>query len=107
MEKLPLQYSQDWKSLDVSVLQVLIFENHLHILNDQRERETHLAYERDELTALEMVDSGSHQLAFFLNPTKVDELTEVAGGGERMPQKSTFFYPKLGTGLVMNKLPVK
>ena len=107
MEKINLNYSQDWKGLDVSVLQILIFEKHLHILNDQRERETHLSYERDELTALELVDNGSHQLAFLLNPTKVDELTTVAGGGERMPQKSTFFYPKLGTGLIINKLPLK
>ncbi|UNC91543.1 DUF1015 domain-containing protein [Candidatus Contubernalis alkaliaceticus] len=106
MEKMNLNCSKHWKALDVSVLQVLIFEKYLNIHDDMRERESHLSYERDEISALEAVDSGSYQLAFFMNPTKVDELTNVAGGGERMPQKSTFFYPKLGTGLVLNKLPV-
>ncbi|MDO9573586.1 MAG: DUF1015 domain-containing protein [Candidatus Contubernalis sp.] len=106
MEKMNINYSRDWKGLDVSVLQIMIFEKHLHIQDAMRERESHLTYERDEISAIESVDNGSHQLAFFMNPTKVDELTAVAGGGERMPQKSTFFYPKLGTGLVINKLPI-
>lgn len=106
MEKMDLNCSGHWKTLDVSVLQVIIFEKHLHIQDAMRERESHLTYERDEISAIESVDNGSHQLAFFMNPTKVDELTAVAGGGERMPQKSTFFYPKLGTGLVINKLPI-
>jgi len=53
---------------------------------------------------LPTVDTGEYQLAFFLNPTLVEEVTEVAGNGEKIPQKSTFFYPKLITGLVLNQL---
>ena len=43
-------------------------------------------------------------MVFFLNPTRVEEVIQVAGNGEKMPQKSTFFYPKLITGLVVNPL---
>ena len=50
------------------------------------------------------VDDGSHQLAFLLNPTKVQEVVAVAKAGDKMPQKSTYFYPKLLTGLVINPL---
>ena len=107
MNRSNLNRSSEWKSLDVSVLQVMIMEKLLHIEEAQREKETHLTYARDEKFALEAVDTGSHQLAFFMNPTKVEEITTVAGGGERMPQKSTFFYPKLVTGLVINQLPLE
>jgi uncharacterized protein (DUF1015 family) len=54
--------------------------------------------------ALRMVESGRCALAFFLNATPPERVLEVADAGERMPQKSTFFYPKLPTGLVMYPL---
>ncbi len=50
------------------------------------------------------VDGGRARCAFILNPTKVEEIKDVALDGEKMPQKSTYFYPKLITGLVMNSL---
>ena len=50
-----------------------------------------------------MVDRGEHQLVLFLNPTKVTQVRAVAESGEVMPQKSTYFYPKLLTGLVMRE----
>jgi len=106
MDHFDLDYSPDWKDLDVSVLQVIIMENILEIKSTQRKEESNLTYKRDEKESIEEVDRGSHQLAFFLNPTRVEEIITVAGGGERMPQKSTFFYPKLITGLVINLLPV-
>lgn len=106
MNKIDLPHSRNWRGLDVSVLQVLIMEKHLAIGGIQRKNETHLTYTRDEEYALESVENGSHQLAFFLNATKIEEVTKIAGGGEKMPQKSTYFYPKLITGLVLNRLPV-
>ena len=51
-----------------------------------------------------MVESDEMQCAFILNPTRVEEIGAVAAAGEKMPQKSTYFYPKLITGLVMNNL---
>ena len=50
------------------------------------------------------MESGQYALAFFLNPTPTERVLEVADAGERMPQKSTYFYPKLPTGLVMYPL---
>ena len=49
------------------------------------------------------MDNGESNACFLLNPTRVEEIGEVAANGEKMPQKSTYFYPKLITGLVMNK----
>jgi uncharacterized protein (DUF1015 family) len=48
------------------------------------------------------VDKGRAQLAFLLNPTQPEDVRDVAFGHERMPQKSTDFYPKLMTGLMLN-----
>ena len=53
---------------------------------------------------LAMVDSGAYQAAFFLRPTRVEQVRELAAAGENMPPKSTFFYPKLLTGLLFNPL---
>ncbi len=50
------------------------------------------------------MESGESCCCFLLNPTRVEEIGAVAGCGEKMPQKSTYFYPKLITGLVMNNL---
>jgi uncharacterized protein (DUF1015 family) len=50
------------------------------------------------------VESGEYALAFLLNPTSPQRVLEVADSGERMPQKTTYFYPKIPTGLVMNPL---
>lgn len=94
--------SAAWKRLDVSILHTLILEKQLGIGSRQRADESNLTYTRDENFALASVDNGSTQLCFFMNPTKVEEVTNIATGGEKMPQKSTYFYPKIVTGLVIN-----
>ncbi|HHV73007.1 MAG TPA: DUF1015 domain-containing protein [Clostridia bacterium] len=88
--------------LDVSVLQQKILEKHLSIGAGEREKETNLIYTRDEEFALRAVLEKQCQLCFFLNPTRVTEVTDVADENGKMPQKSTYFYPKLITGLVLN-----
>jgi len=50
------------------------------------------------------VDAGVRQAAFFMNPVKMQQLKLVTDAGEKMPQKSTYFYPKIYTGLTINKL---
>ena len=50
------------------------------------------------------IDAGRKQVAFFMNPVKMQQLKMVTEAGERMPQKSTYFYPKVYTGLTINKL---
>lgn len=103
-QMMPEDKSPAWQRLDVSILHTLIIEKHLGICGELRARADHITYTREEEGALDDVDRGEYQLAFFLNPTLVEEVTEVAGQGEKMPQKSTFFYPKLITGLVINQL---
>jgi uncharacterized protein (DUF1015 family) len=63
-----------------------------------------LEYTRDGLETLSRVDSGEYQLAFLLNPTPISSVLAVADAGTRMPQKSTYFYPKTPAGLVINPL---
>lgn len=89
--------------LDVSILQQEILEKHLAIGAGERENESHLIYTRDEILAAQAVLNNQAQACFFLNPTKVTEVTDVADESGKMPQKSTYFYPKLITGLVINK----
>ncbi len=96
---MPDDKSEAWKQLDVSVLHAAIFDKLLSINNN----EGNITYVRDSDEADEKVADGSHVGAFFMNPTRVEQLKAVAELGEMMPQKSTYFYPKLLTGLVINK----
>jgi len=63
-----------------------------------------ITYTNDVDEAVRLVDEKGYQLAFFLNPTKIEEITTLATKLEKMPHKSTFFYPKLLSGLVLNKI---
>lgn len=101
---LPAVGSRAYRQLDVTVLHRLVLEDLLGIDANKVEDESHLTYTRDEAEALDLVDQGRAQLAILLNPTLPSEVRDVALAGDRMPQKSTYFYPKLPTGLVMNPL---
>ena len=96
--------SDAWRNLDVSVLHSLILEKYLGIDKANMANQVTLTYTRSLEEALGSVRSGESQCAFLLNPTRVTEIRDVAAAGEKMPQKSTYFYPKLITGLVMNQL---
>ena len=89
----------EWKELDVSVLHSAVFDGILSISN----AEGNITYVKDPEDAESLVRDGSHTGAFFLNPTRVEQLKAVAELGEMMPQKSTYFYPKLLTGIVINR----
>ena len=94
-----------WKHLDVSILHTILMDNLLGIDAKALELERNVTYERYKDSAIEKVKKDSkYQLAFFLNPTKVHQVKEVAKLGERMPQKSTDFFPKLLSGLTINKI---
>jgi uncharacterized protein (DUF1015 family) len=66
--------------------------------------EAHVTFSKDPADAFARLEAGDFQVGFFLNPTGLDQVREVALGGERMPQKATYFYPKLPTGLVFQDL---
>jgi uncharacterized protein (DUF1015 family) len=91
-----------WKKLDVSVLHGVIFNNIL-ALKDKARDEDNIVYTRDPEFAVKEMKRGMFDAAFLLNPTRVGQVREIAAIGERMPHKSTYFYPKLVTGLVINK----
>jgi uncharacterized protein (DUF1015 family) len=102
------QASDALRSLNVSVLHKLILEDLLGIGEEQLAAKSNLEYVKDTPTAIEsiidMVDSGQKQVAFFLNPEKMDLIRAVAEEGSVMPQKSTYFFPKVYTGLTIYKL---
>lgn len=90
------------RELDVNILHTLILERFLGIDKANMANQTNLTYTRSLREALDGVEAGAYQCAFILNPTRVEEIRDVAAAGEKMPQKSTYFYPKLITGLTMN-----
>lgn len=103
VKKLLPDMSDAYCGLDVSVLHSLVLERILGIDKENMANQKNLTYTRSRREALEAVDMDGADCSFILNPTKVSEIRDVAAAGEKMPQKSTYFYPKLITGLVMNK----
>jgi len=75
----------------------------LKIDTKKSEHQQYVAYTVDIKTAMDRVDSGEFDLAFFVNATKMDQVRRLAEKGVRLPQKATYFYPKLLSGLVINK----
>ena len=102
MEKIMAGAGKAVRELDVSVLHSLILEQHLKIDKENMAKQINLTYTRSAQEALDAANSTAN-CAFMLNPTRVEEIAAVAAAGDKMPQKSTYFYPKLITGMVMNK----
>jgi len=102
------------RELDVAILHALILERHLGIDAEALEKETNVEYVKaigkavsESVAKIEKAaraGAGAYQALFFMNPTRVDQVQAVASQGEKMPQKSTFFYPKVYTGVVINRL---
>ncbi len=97
-------HAEAWNELDVAVSQQLVLENILGLHAEDMSAGTYVSYVRDPQQALQAVQSGEAQAALLLNATRVRQIRDVAQADERMPQKSTYFYPKLITGLVINPL---
>ena len=108
MEHLVPDRSAAWKALDVSILHKLILEQILGIDEQKLVRSENIEYVKDTANAIDesiaQIDAGRKQAAFFMNPVKIQQLKVVTDAGERMPQKSTYFYPKVYSGLTINKL---
>ena len=99
---LPTARSQAWRSLDVSLLHTLAVDP--LIAETGRPREEVLRYTRDPHEAFAEVRDGRASAAFFLNPTPVKSVLDVADARDLMPEKSTYFHPKLPAGLVLRDL---
>jgi uncharacterized protein (DUF1015 family) len=92
------------RSLDLSALHVAVLGDRLGITEADIAEGTRLAYTRDEADARGRVARGEAGAAILVRPTPLDQLADVASAGDVMPQKSTYFYPKLLTGMVFNPL---
>jgi uncharacterized protein (DUF1015 family) len=103
------QASEAWRRIDVAVFQELLLKGALGISDEAIREGDRLTYTRSAEEAVAAVRAGTTgtngaSLAALLNPTPPAAMRDVALAGERMPQKSTYFYPKLITGLVINPL---
>jgi uncharacterized protein (DUF1015 family) len=97
------KHSDVYKKLDVTILHTLILDKFLGIGEKQLKEQSNVKYIRHRDKAIEIVNKENIQMAFLMNPTKVAEVKSVADKNERMPQKSTDFYPKLLSGLTINR----
>ncbi len=92
------------RSLDVNLLHVLVFQKRLNIQAGDLTAGQYVSYFKEPEEAALALGSGKGEIAFFLNPTQVHQVRDVGLAGETMPSKSTFFYPKMLSGLVINPL---
>jgi uncharacterized protein (DUF1015 family) len=103
----PAGASEPSRRLGVTILHHFILDQLLGIDKAKLEAFTNVDYCRYRDDAVKAAESGGMQCAFLLNPTDVAHVKAVAETGERMPQKSTDFYPKLLAGLLMMPLEMK
>ncbi len=101
-QMMPYFHSELYKRLDVSVVDHIILEKVLE-LSSEREEVT-LGYSHSRKDAVDRVLSGEYQLAFLLSPVRAETIKAIADIGDRMPRKSTYFYPKAPAGLVFYQL---
>lgn len=104
LETLLPDISEAQRGLDVVLLHRLILEKGLGITPEAVEAERNVGYEREIDVAIMSVDEGKAQLACLLNPVRVQQVVEIALGGDVLPQKSTDFYPKLLSGLAIYRI---
>lgn len=98
------EQSDAYNALDVTILHTLILEQQFGIDAAALAAGGRVSYTIDAADAIAKVESGEYNAAFLLRPTPVEQVQEVAAAGDKMPQKSTYFYPKLATGLVLRPL---
>jgi uncharacterized protein (DUF1015 family) len=95
---------EPYRRLDTAVLETLLITGPFGLTEDDISHLTGMGYSRTDDEALALVLDGDFDLAFFLRPTPVQQVRDIAAAGVNMPPKSTFFYPKVPTGLLFNPL---
>ena len=96
--------SDAYRRLDAAIFEELILRRTLGMSDDDIAAKRGLGYATGTAEALRQLDEGNYQAAFLLRPTPVEQVREVAAAGETMPPKSTYFFPKLVTGIAFNPL---
>jgi uncharacterized protein (DUF1015 family) len=99
-----LDHSDAYRSLDTAVLEALVLRDTLGMSEDDIAAQRGVTYAKSTDAALAAVESGAVDAAFFTRATPIDQVQAVAAAGEAMPPKSTYFYPKVPTGLVFSLL---
>jgi uncharacterized protein (DUF1015 family) len=97
-------HAEPYRRLDTAVLEALILKGALQMTDEDVDHLNGLGYARSHDEALALVQSSEYDAAFFMAPTPVDRVQAVAATGESMPPKSTYFFPKVPTGLLFNPL---
>jgi uncharacterized protein (DUF1015 family) len=97
-------HAEPYRRLDTAVLEALILKGALGMTDDDIDHLAGLGYARDFAQALNLVQSGEYDAGFFMGATPVQRIQEVAAAGESMPPKSTYFFPKVPTGLLFSDL---
>lgn len=97
-------HSEAYRHLDTGILETLLLKGALGLGDDDISHFNGLFYARDTVEALRVVRSGEYDAAFLMRPTPIEQVRDVAAEGENMPPKSTYFFPKLLTGLLLNPL---
>jgi uncharacterized protein (DUF1015 family) len=97
---MPEGHSKAYRSLEVSIVQHVIIETLLGITDE----DDLVSYTPSTDAARKFVEAGQYQLAFLLNPISAKTIKEIVDASDRMPRKSTYFHPKLPSGLVINRL---
>jgi len=95
---------EPYRKLDTAVLEALVLRGALGMSEDDISHLRGLDYSKNLSDAIERVESGAADAGFFMRATPVEQVREVAEAGESMPPKSTYFFPKVPTGLVFNPL---
>ncbi len=106
MQQLAPEMGPELRGLDVTTLHVLLMEHVLGVSTRNAVNTDAVAYTHDAEEALAEVENGGCKAAFILNPPSAGEMIDVSLKGDKMPQKSTYFFPKLVTGLVIHKVEV-
>jgi len=104
MQSLAKEMCPELRALDVSTLHVLLMEHILGVSTRDAVNTETVSYDHNAEQALQEVEDGHCKAAFILNPPTADQIINASLTGEKMPQKSTYFFPKLLTGLVINKV---
>jgi uncharacterized protein (DUF1015 family) len=96
--------SDAYRHLDTAVLETLILKSALGMGDEDIDHLRQLGYARDSAEALELVTSGAYDATFLMAPVPIERVRAIAAAGESMPPKSTYFFPKVPTGLVFSSL---
>jgi uncharacterized protein (DUF1015 family) len=96
--------AEPYRRLDTAVLEALILKATLEMSDEDIDELHGLGYARSADQAVELIQNATYDAAFFMAPTPIERVREVAAAGESMPPKSTYFFPKVPTGLLFNPL---